>query len=99
MDIKEALSYFKQIKILTIVDSDRQCDICGNHALSDCRTSTGQWGYLCKDHLRMGIGLGEGIGQLLITKKEQKEIEELFGDRQYLEAEIKERLLNLLMTR
>jgi len=43
------------------------CDICGDTASYDAKTTHGPWGYLCSDHfVEYGIGLGLGLGQRLV---------------------------------
>ena len=46
------------------------CDVCGESATYDAKTTSGPWAYLCDDHFEaIGIGLGTGKGQKLILVK------------------------------
>ncbi len=46
--------------------SRKYCDLCGELALYDAKTTAGPWGYLCEAHYQEhGIGLGLGRGQRL----------------------------------
>lgn len=64
-----------EVEVAVIPD----CDICKlveqslvvKPAVADVRTKTGQWGYVCEDHLpewRMHDDFGTGKGQRLILK-------------------------------
>lgn len=61
-------------KATDALDERPDCDICKQAivpqtkpAIADAATTQGPWGYLCDQHFaRMGQGLGEGLGQLLI---------------------------------
>jgi len=45
-----------------------KCDVCGEPAAYDAKTTSGPWGYLCSDHFaEHGIGLGLGLGQRLVV--------------------------------
>jgi hypothetical protein len=58
------------------------CDLCKafiptekpEKALYDGKTKMGPWGYMCEKHFSThGVGLGTGMGQKLILKKEGEE--------------------------
>lgn len=53
----------------TEVASLPACDICGDEAHYDAKTTGGPWGYLCEqDFSTHGVGLGLGRGQRLIVR-------------------------------
>ena len=60
----------------TVVSNIPGCDICRmefpssepNPAVADGRTKQGPWAYMCETHLEsLGVGLGVGRGQRLVT--------------------------------
>lgn len=51
-----------------------QCNFCNREADYDGLTLRGIWGYMCKEHFsKIGVGLGLGKGQEIITVKEGKD--------------------------
>lgn len=54
------------------------CDLCraekiGRTSRYDALTLTGQWAFLCEEHFNaVGIGLGEGLGQRLVERNQEK---------------------------
>jgi hypothetical protein len=53
----------------TVVSERPPCDICGQEAQYDAKTVQGAWANLCQAHFdQMGIGLGTGKGQRLVTE-------------------------------
>ena len=65
-------------KATDALDARPSCDICKQAivpqttpAIADGKTTQGPWGYLCARHFdQMGVGLGEGRGQVLICGDE-----------------------------
>jgi len=61
-----------------IISSFPHCDFCLEEgkfttAVFDCKTTIGTrfWAYLCQEHFeRFGMGLGCGLGQKLILRKQ-----------------------------
>lgn len=46
-----------------------RCDLCQEQAAYDGKTQDGPWAYMCEQHFsQIGIGLGLGRGQRLVTK-------------------------------
>ena len=55
-----------------------KCDFCGKPAKVDGKTSIGPWANMCWEcYGRYGIGLGEGMGQQLLTANEVFEDDEI----------------------
>ena len=49
-----------------------KCSFCPNNAEYDARTKKGYWAYLCPEHYKLfGLGLGTGLGQKLVLKKDE----------------------------
>lgn len=45
------------------------CDICGDVAHYDAKSTLGPWGYMCEScFAKHGVGLGVGLGQRLVEE-------------------------------
>jgi hypothetical protein len=56
-------------KDVVVVSGSKECDFCGDPALYDGRTLSGQWGYMCEACFnKYGVGLGIGKGQRIVEK-------------------------------
>ena len=62
-----------------IVSTLPECDICKvefssaqpNQATYDGKTASGMWAYMCETHFQgVGVGLGTGRGQMLLTEEQ-----------------------------
>ncbi len=57
-----------------VISDSKECDFCsdGTEADYDGKTKMGPWAYMCETHFQsMGIGLGSGKGQKLVTRAEE----------------------------
>ena len=44
-----------------------KCDICGEDAEYDGKTTMGPWSFMCQDDFEcFGVGLGTGLGQRIV---------------------------------
>ena len=65
---------------VAVVASRPECDLCTqegetSEALYDGKTRQGPWGYMCQAHFdRLGVGLGTGRGQKLVTVTERRQV-------------------------